>query len=667
MRDNTIDAQVTAISREVTQLDNAMTLFMNSVVYDSNMLSLEPLLINVDDTVTSFMHITHETNVSVRPDDVIGQKISNIFKRVQSSHPYYEEVYFGSEYGAFVSNGEPVIPARYDPRTRPWYRAALATPNKTVISKTYRSTTGKAVVSVAKATTRMGEPVGVASIDLSLEIITDLIRRTKIGKTGYVVVVQGDGVVISDPSDAQHNFKSVDELDIPAMTEIFNRDGGMSIVQMNGKSYLGLCHTSPEIGWKLLTFIEYDEIVSQISLLMWKSTGALVVVLILIGLGLAAYLNKEIFKPLRQMITHLEHIGAGRHDVRLEVHREDEIGQVFRALNRTSTILDDNIGEITTKGEEAQLRAQQAEEAQQQAQQAMELAETAKVQGMLLAADQLRDTVGSISSAVDELSAQIDTSDQRATEQSNRVTEVAISIEQMTSAILEIARNAEDTTHLSETAQAVATEGSEQIAQVNKSVLDIEKGFKEVYSNVSELSHDADGIGSIAQTIADIADQTNLLALNAAIEAARAGDAGRGFAVVADEVRKLAEKTMIATKEVGDAVSGIRRGVNSTLEGMTRTTDDIDRSLSQTQEATKGLRNILDHFAESSSQVQAIATATEEQSSATEEINRTIEDINTLSSDTANAMQIANKVIVELTRQATAVREIISSLENGGA
>ena len=67
-------------------------------------------------------------------------------------------------------------------------------------------------------------------------------------------------------------------------------------------------------------------------------------------------------------------------------------------------------------------------------------------------------------------------------------------------------------------------------------------------------SYYAEGIGRIMNVISDIADQTNLLALNAAIEAARAGDAGRGFAVVADEVRKLAEKTMTATKEVGDAI-----------------------------------------------------------------------------------------------------------------
>lgn len=72
------------------------------------------------------------------------------------------------------------------------------------------------------------------------------------------------------------------------------------------------------------------------------------------------------------------------------------------------------------------------------------------------------------------------------------------------------------------------------------------------------LGGQAENIGKVLGVINDIADQTNLLALNAAIEAARAGDAGRGFAVVADEVRKLAEKTMLATKEVGNAILAIQ-------------------------------------------------------------------------------------------------------------
>ena len=92
------------------------------------------------------------------------------------------------------------------------------------------------------------------------------------------------------------------------------------------------------------------------------------------------------------------------------------------------------------------------------------------------------------------------------------------------------------------------------------------------------LSGQAEGIGQIMGVISDIADQTNLLALNAAIEAARAGEAGRGFAVVADEVRKLAEKTMAATHEVGQVISGIQEGTRKSASG-------VDLSINTIQEA----------------------------------------------------------------------------------
>ena len=179
---------------------------------------------------------------------------------------------------------------------------------------------------------------------------------------------------------------------------------------------------------------------------------------------------------------------------------------------------------------------------------------------MLQAAERLKGVVEIVSSASSELASQIQESSHGAEHQARRVSETATAVEEMTASVLEIAKNAESTAQLADTSKEYAADGGQQVNQVKDDVHEINTGFNNVYDSVSELSHQADGIGSIAQTIEDIADQTNLLALNAAIEAARAGEAGRGFAVVADEVRKLAEKTMTATKEVGQAVSGIQRG-----------------------------------------------------------------------------------------------------------
>lgn len=75
-------------------------------------------------------------------------------------------------------------------------------------------------------------------------------------------------------------------------------------------------------------------------------------------------------------------------------------------------------------------------------------------------------------------------------------------------------------------------------------------------TDMTELGSQAESTGEILGVINDIADQTNLLALNAAIEAARAGDVGRGLQLWRMKWRKLAEKTMSATQEVGQAITG---------------------------------------------------------------------------------------------------------------
>ena len=155
----------------------------------------------------------------------------------------------------------------------------------------------------------------------------------------------------------------------------------------------------------------------------------------------------------------------------------------------------------------------------------------------------------------------------------------------------------------------------------------------------------AESISNIMTVISDIADQTNLLALNAAIEAARAGDAGRGFAVVADEVRKLAEKTMTSTSDVGAAVTGIQKSVNASIKQMEQSFDLIGRATEKASRSGDVLFEIVSLADNTAGQVQAIAAASEQQSSTCEEINRSI------AGETAGAMLEAARTVNELTKR----------------
>ncbi|WP_027369059.1 methyl-accepting chemotaxis protein [Desulfocurvibacter africanus] len=226
-------------------------------------------------------------------------------------------------------------------------------------------------------------------------------------------------------------------------------------------------------------------------------------------------------------------------------------------------------------------------------------------------------------------------------EQKDRVNETVTAMEQMNATVLEVARNASEAAGNSAKAKDQAFEGEEVVKQVVASIQAVQAQAMNLKESMSALGKQSESIGAILEVISDIADQTNLLALNAAIEAARAGDAGRGFAVVADEVRKLAEKTMNATKEVGQAISGIQQGTRENMHSVDKAVQAIEETTVHAKESGISLQAIVDYTETSSIQVQSIATAAEEQSSASEQINRAMVGIDHATEDTLAAMRRA--------------------------
>ncbi len=282
-----------------------------------------------------------------------------------------------------------------------------------------------------------------------------------------------------------------------------------------------------------------------------------------------------------------------------------------------------------------------------------------KIMSTVKIVESISSTLGSTSQA---LLSQVDAANEGAEQQNRRTEETATAMEQMNATVLEVAKNAGTASERAGQAKAKAREGAEIVALAVEAIHQVEASTDGLKVTMADLNTKAEAIGRIMSVISDIADQTNLLALNAAIEAARAGDAGRGFAVVADEVRKLAEKTMGATKEVGNVTSDIQNGVQVSISGTDKAALAVGRATELAASSGTVLREIVEMVEATSDQVRAIATAAEQQSATSDEINRAVDEVHNISRQTVKEMTSAAESIQELGRLATDLETTLHSL-----
>ena len=329
----------------------------------------------------------------------------------------------------------------------------------------------------------------------------------------------------------------------------------------------------------------------------------------------------------------------------------------------------DMVNALKTHIENARRESENAREQSAKAQEAMRQAEAAsreaqgKTQAMLAAADRLEQVGNVVSSASSELSAQIEQSDRGAAESAQRLSEAATAMNEMNATVQEVAKNAGSASTASADTKAKAEAGAQVVEKAVRSIEQVHQMSLDLKDDMAQLNEHAQDITRIMGVISDIADQTNLLALNAAIEAARAGEAGRGFAVVADEVRKLAEKTMASTQDVGNAIKAIQESTAKSMTGVDNAVERISEANELASQSGAALQEIVATVEATGDQVNAIATASEEQSAASEEINQSIVQVNDMSRQTAEAMAEAAKAVSDLAAQAQGLTNLIQELK----
>lgn len=624
-------------AQQFFNIEKSVSLFIQNGKSTVRMLAENPAVQNADETIYNYTIEAQKSGIVYTHNGKAEREMVTLFKAIEESFPEFQDVYMGTRWGgiATVWTGEDEL--GYDPRQRGWYKQAVEADGDIVITPVYIATDGTPVVALAKTVKdNSGALLGCVGVDINLADLTSFISDSRIGRTGYCMLVQNDGMILADPKHPQYNFKIMSETDIPAFAEIEKTNQSSIVVTSNGEKWKAFIFPLSELEWKLVVLIKQSEILSVFSALL-QNMIFIGLLMFVIYFTLAAFVVRVLKKYLNRLGIVLGKVAQGDLTDRIQVKWRNEIGQILTSLN---TAIDHSHTMLSVLHDE--------------------------VDKMKAVGSDLSSNMEETAAAIRQIGGNVMNVKEKAITQSASVTETVATVEQINGKLNRLVQGIETQTENISESTAVITHMAENTVRISKTLEESNALIKTVYGQtklgkdgartanevVTQIAERSEALLEASQVIQNIASQTNLLAMNAAIEAAHAGEAGKGFAVVADEIRKLAEESNTQGKQIGVVIK--------------ESTEIIGRLTEAGAQAEKTFIDVYESVSKISEKEDSIVQVMYEQETNGKQVLEAIKKINDVtaevSSGSAEMLEGGNQIAVEMRKLADITRETTDSM-----
>jgi diguanylate cyclase (GGDEF)-like protein len=258
----------------------------------------------------------------------------------------------------------------FEPRERPWYQSALASPAALGWTPVYVDfkTQDLIVTRTKRVVNDVGEPEGVAATDLPLKQVNALLGRLTLGENAVAMVVEADGRLIGvsrgahmktlaaqehERLNAQQSPDALVAGSFAAVRQHGNAPGSFSFEGADGRSVqVGHTRLDPALGldWLIIAAVPRADFLAGVQRSLVQA-GALAGLATVAALALGWTVFGLIRRELRRLAETARRVGDGMLDAPTDAHRTDELGDLARSLaDMQRRLLTDQLTGLSNRG-----------------------------------------------------------------------------------------------------------------------------------------------------------------------------------------------------------------------------------------------------------------------------------------------------------------------------